>query len=154
MADISLRPVAIEDARRLLEWVNAPDSLEQREKAATMIAWPEHEKWFSQRLVDPGTHMFIVEADGEIIGQVRLQAGDGGFAVDIYIIPMARQGGHAKRALAIALSEVKERSVIARVKATNHASRRLFQAAGFHEISHEDEMVIFKYEGGREKRHA
>lgn len=142
---LSMRPAVSGDAERLFEWVNALDSLEQKEKVTEPISWPEHADWFARCLSDVGLQLFILEKDGDPVGQLRFQPTCRGLEIDIYVTPAARQSGTAKHALDIALSQNSTRPVIARVKSTNIPSRKLFLAAKFEEIQIEGDMLIFEY---------
>jgi hypothetical protein len=48
-----LRAAKPGDAWLLFNWVNAPDSLVNREKTTGSIDRNEHQSWFNRRLEDP-----------------------------------------------------------------------------------------------------
>jgi len=145
-AAIILRRATSADARLLFEWVNAADALSQKEHTTRPIEWHEHRAWLEGRLADTEVTLLIVEEKGSPIGQVRLEPRDGSHVIDVYIVPSARERGIALAAVKAALDRAPIRSAVARVKAGNEASRRLFESAGFIESGREGEIVIFRLE--------
>jgi UDP-2,4-diacetamido-2,4,6-trideoxy-beta-L-altropyranose hydrolase len=140
-----LRVAKPDDAWLLFNWVNAPDSLVNKEKTTGSIDWNEHQSWFNRRLEDPESHIYIVESHSIAVGQVRLERKDEGTEVDIYIVPAARGRKYAQLALQEALSKVAGRPAVARVRESNQASRRLFTAIGFKLTFQEDDILVFTY---------
>ena len=130
-----LRAAGAADGALLFEWVNSPDSLANKERTKRPIPRAEHERWFAKRLNDPATRIWIVEADDQPIGQVRLQCKAGVAEVDIYIATEWRGQGHARAALRDAIAHFRQnesdRPVVARVLTDNSASLALFESLGF-----------------------
>ena len=145
-ASLRLRPATIEDARLLHKWVNALDSLGQKNKTCELIPWPVHKRWCEARVDDPGCLMEIAEIEGNPAGQVRLELKTGGHHVDIYIVPEQRGRGIAHVALQDVLSRVSDRPLIAEVRRDNAASLRLFLGLGFRETGQELDLVTLKLE--------
>ncbi len=132
---VRLREAGAADGALLFEWVNRPDSLANKERTEGPIPRADHECWFAKRLSDPATRMWIVEADSQPVGQVRLQYDAGVAEVDIYIAAERRGQGHARAALRDAIRDFRrsepDTPVVARVLADNAASRALFESLGF-----------------------
>jgi len=132
---VRLREAGAADGALLFEWVNSADSLANKERTEAPIPRAEHECWFAKRLSDPATTIWIVEADGQPVGHVRLQCNAGVAEVDIYIATERRGQGHARAALRAAIRDFRRsepgRPVVARVLADNTASRALFESLGF-----------------------
>lgn len=143
-SSIAVRRATEADVQRLYDWVNAPDSLAQKEATRARISWPEHRAWLKQRLADPESFLMIVEWEGEAVGQVRLERRGDEHVVDIYITPAVRRRRLGRTALAEALAASGVTTAVARVKAANRASRRLFESAGFAVVGHEGEMTIYR----------
>ncbi len=139
-----MRRATSADARLLFDWVNAPDALSQKERTARPVEWREHCAWLDRRLADTEAMLFIVEEKGSPIGQVRLEPRDGSHVIDVYVIPSARERGIALAAVKAALDRAPIRSAVARVKAGNKASLRLFESAGFTKSGKEGEIMIFR----------
>jgi UDP-2,4-diacetamido-2,4,6-trideoxy-beta-L-altropyranose hydrolase len=144
VVSVALRQATETDARLLFDWVNAPDSLPQKEKTSSPIAWDHHCAWLRRRLRDPQTLLFIVELDRQPVGQIRLQPDDSGrHYVDIYLAEPARRQGIGRQALLDAVSRART-TVNARVKASNLASCRLFESAGFIRVGRDgDDLVVY-----------
>ncbi len=132
---VRLREAGAADGALLFEWVNSPDSLANKERTEAPVPRAEHECWFATRLTDPATTIWIVEADNQPVGQVRLQCNAGVAEVDIYIAAGRRGEGHARAALRDAIRDFRrsepDTPVVARVLADNAASRALFESLGF-----------------------
>lgn len=148
-----LREARPEDAHRLFDWLNAPDSLAGKRKTAAPISWPEHETWFRHRLDDPATRLWLIEYAGEPVGQIRLSPDDAGRrVVDIYLLPAERGRGLAQAALAEALRRAAAlwpgEPVHAEVKAQNTASHRLFCKAGFSVEAVAPTHTLYRFYGG------
>ena len=143
---LRLRPATIEDARQLLEWANAADSLAQKGRTTAPISWETHKPWFEARLADPACRIEIIEIDGVPAGQVRLEPKAGGLHVDIYVVPEQRGARVAGTALSDLLGRVRNRPVIAEVKTGNAASRRLFERLGFAEYARDAKLITYRLE--------
>lgn len=141
---LTFRRAVASDARLLFDWVNASDSLSQKERTRGPIAWNDHCAWLDARLADPATQIYLLELEGRPVGQVRLQAAGGEHVVDIYVVPAERKRGVAARAIARVLQAATLPSVVARVKAGNAASMRLFAGAGFTPEGQEGEMIVYR----------
>ena len=132
---IRLRSARAEDAQRLHEWVNSPDSLAGKHATDRPIPWEHHRQWLEERLIDSASAVWIVECEGEAVGQLRVQDKDLGLEVDIYVIPSSRRAGVARRALELGAEAARERwpgrPLVALVLPDNTASRALFLAAGY-----------------------
>lgn len=148
---MKLRPAAIADRDLLYDWVNRPDSLNSKLRTSGPIDRATHGAWLHARLSDPDTRISIVMETNEPIGQVRLQRGDCGYEVDIYIAACARGRGVGRRALQAHVEATaawrSDAPLIARVRSDNLASRRLFSAMGFHIHEQFDDHVVYRYDG-------
>ena len=76
---LSLRPATADDAERLLAWRNDP-AVRSASLQQDPIPASTHVAWLQGKLVDPACELLIVEADGAPVGQVRIEADDGGRA--------------------------------------------------------------------------
>lgn len=160
-APIALRLAEAADCRLLFEWVNRPDSLAGKLMTGGPIAWASHKTWFEKRIGSgAATRIWIVEAAGEAVGQVRLEALDGDapgapaeaaipcFDVDIYLTPAARGRGAARRALTLAGEAMaRERGCAvlrALIRCDNAASIALFEGAGFARIEARADTYVYE----------
>ena len=148
-AEPVLRRATAADSDTLFKWVNQPDSLTAKALTTKPISRYDHDKWFSARLEDPETVIQIIELNGKMAGQVRLQRDcSGAYTVDIYVDFDFRGRGIAAWSVnhaVIKLSEVRpELRVIALVRIENASSATLFQRAEFAEIERSDEFITFE----------
>jgi RimJ/RimL family protein N-acetyltransferase len=134
---VEVRLATAADAALLLSWANDADT-----RAAsfhtTPIAPEEHAAWLARSLALPTRRLFIGMVGEEPVGQVRLDAGDGGEAeVGISIAPERRGHGLGAGLLAAGIeagrrdTELAVERFVARVRTGNEASIRLFEGAGF-----------------------
>lgn len=135
MPEVTLRPAAEADARRLREWRNDPVTRRFSFTSQPVTA-DEHERWLRGKLADPGTRLWIAEVASKAVGQVRAERQPGGQAeLHIAVAPEARGLGYAPAILCAASTSVARqlgvRRVVGRVMAANAASRRAFEKAGF-----------------------
>jgi ribosomal protein S18 acetylase RimI-like enzyme len=96
------------------------------------IPYPQHEKWFSERLNDPNTLFFIAEDDaGNFAGQARFQKDCDFWIVSISVAPEFR-GKHLSSTL---LSEALRLSNVSPIRAIirrhNIPSLMIFERNGF-----------------------
>jgi RimJ/RimL family protein N-acetyltransferase len=138
-AAIDLRPARIDDAAVLFAWANDPST-----RAASMgrklIPWQAHVTWLEALLGDSERRLWIAEENGIPVGQVRVDRGsDEVGTVSIGLALEARGRGLGREVLRFglvaAVAELRIRRARAVVLATNAASRRLFEGAGFVPVS-------------------
>jgi len=145
---VRLRAATAQDGDRLREWRNDPELV-----ASTFSEHPveadEHRSWLERVLADSDERMLVAEADGEPVGQVRLQArGEGEVEVHIGLASHARGRGLGTLVLELAAERAADdaaaRSLVARVRADNERSLRAFAAAGFRERTRESSEVVLE----------
>jgi RimJ/RimL family protein N-acetyltransferase len=131
---VTLRPATALDAALLLEWRNDPDAV-RFSVTGRGVTPAEHVDWLAARLGDPDTRLWIAEEDGEAVGQVRVELGNGTGTVSIGIAPAHRGRGIGSAALQAMLLEIERDPQVRRLRAVAHAentaSRRAFERAGF-----------------------
>lgn len=119
-----------------MAWRNDPDAVRFSTTGRRVTA-EEHERWFATiQKPDSRTRLWIGEQDGVPVGQVRIDADDGGGTVSIAVGAERRGRGIGTAMLRALLDEVSRTSatdhLTAMVRADNAASLRAFRAAGFH----------------------
>jgi RimJ/RimL family protein N-acetyltransferase len=133
---IALRPATKGDVDLLFAWVNEPDSLANKLQTRHPIDYAAHTAWLDERLSDPGTSIWIIQAGDRPAGQVRFTTRGDTCEIDVYVVGELRNRGIARAALMLAIGEWtsfdgRPHTFIARVKPENLSSRGLFEAAGF-----------------------
>ncbi len=150
-SDVKLRPAVSRDAALLYSWVNEEGSLRNKLLTTGPIPWSDHLDWFAARTADPGSHIWIAEAQRAAIGQVRItfsaETPDTG-EVDIYVAPQARGAGIGATMIELAVAELQAAArpltLVARVLPENDASIRLFQKVDFLEADAGRDHKMFK----------
>ena len=130
---INLRYANKKDVAILLEWVNNFDSISTKLVNESAITLYEHSNWFSERLKDENTHIWIIEkAKKYPIGQIRFQKKISNyFDVDIYVVEEERKKGVASKTLNKAMRISESLPLRALVKKNNLRSYNFFSKNGF-----------------------
>lgn len=149
MTDLAFRPAGLGDADLLFDWVNRPDCLAGKLRTDGPIPRASHDAWFAARLGESDCRLWIVERGGVPVGQIRLQAANGAYEVDVYVVPTARRAHVAAAAVGHAVGEMATAEpgarLVARVRSGNAASRRLFESVGFALCETRDDHIVFEY---------
>jgi predicted dehydrogenase/RimJ/RimL family protein N-acetyltransferase len=132
---IVLRPASRDDGDRLRAWRNDPDT-RRHSRVSAEVTPDEHERWLSQMLSAPDIRLWIAEAAGEALGQIRVSWRPDGWAeLHVNIAPEARGRGLGTavigEAAARALATGNTSGLVAHIKDENRASLRAFTRAGF-----------------------
>jgi RimJ/RimL family protein N-acetyltransferase len=144
---LTLREATVEDAHRLWLWRNDP-SARAMFGDSRPVSWDAHSTWLNDRLADPNTLIFIVEADGRPCGYVRFHTELTGTAVvSIALARNVRGLGYGAAALVLACREAFSRRfcerIEARVKRENLASQRIFLKGGFVPAGEDAKFFIY-----------
>jgi len=133
-----LRPATPDDAQALFDWRNDPVT-RAMSVSRDPVDWQTHLDWFRSALQSPVRSILIAE-DGVRLGTIRLDK-DIRTEVSITLAPAAR--GHGLAAQILRLATDGRGPFVARIRPDNAASRRAFEAAGFHYTHHDDGMDWF-----------
>jgi RimJ/RimL family protein N-acetyltransferase len=134
-AAITLRRARSEDAERLLQWRNDPETRRWYLQRAR-VPRRDHEGWLSLKLNDRGCRIYIVEERGVPVGQLRIErVGPSAAEVSLSVDAAARGRGIGstmlKRAAAAARRELRVAKLLAHVRPENVPSAVAFLKAGF-----------------------
>lgn len=88
--EVRLRPARDEDAVVYYNWTNTSE-IHKGVVNVQATSWTTHQSWFANKLYDPACHMFILEASGLSVGQVRFDKVEDGARLD-YSLDMIMQG--------------------------------------------------------------
>ncbi|MDX2414693.1 MAG: GNAT family protein [Bacteroidales bacterium] len=99
------------------------------------ITYKDHVSWYSSKISDINTFMYIFEINKQFIGQVRIEKKDS-LTIGISIDKEFRGQGYGTRIIHLALDrfykESKDQSsVFAYIRSNNTASVKVFELAGF-----------------------
>ncbi len=137
---VGARRAVPEDASQLFEWRSDPE-VRAASRTTGSFSWSSHLTWFRDTLASPRRLLTIIENDGRPAAVVRfdlLPEREACWEVSITVSPAFRGTGMGGRALRAAETLLRrehpetEITLVAEMLTTNHASRRLFSAAGYH----------------------
>lgn len=132
---IFLREALQSDIELLYEWANDP-IVRQNSFQTEEIPYDTHRKWFERMMENKNIVQYILMDGEEPVGQIRLMI-DGDVAeIGYSISSLYRQKGYGRLILQSILEEVKHKypeikKLIAKVKPTNIASKKLFESEGY-----------------------
>jgi UDP-2,4-diacetamido-2,4,6-trideoxy-beta-L-altropyranose hydrolase len=144
---LCLRRTRKEDILTYFEWANDP-SVRQQAIRPEPIPWEQHEHWFQGKLEDADTEMFVLEAGGLPVGQIRFDWVGKKGRISYSLDPLVRGRGWGRELVRRALRTIDRntRILVAEVKTGNHPSRAVFEKLGFQRQRRpqEDELVIYR----------
>lgn len=132
---LNLRPARQEDCRLLFEWATDP-AVRTMSFHPETISWEEHCSWFSDRLEDDATVIYIGENSlGQPVGLVRFHLKGRCALLSINVASQFRGLGWGKELIYFStrslVRETQVESIEALVKPANENSIRLFETSGF-----------------------
>lgn len=149
---LRFRKATPSDMMQVFEWSNDPLS-RANSYFSEPIPLETHEKWFSARLMDPKSFIFIAEVDHKPAGMVRYSLDQNNAVVGILIGEEYRGQGLASDFLIeTAKLYFKENHlpVFAYIKVQNTASVKSFEKAGYKKLREEEvhgvESVVYQLE--------
>ena len=131
----SLRPATATDVLLYFEWANDPD-VRKMSFDGNSIPIGDHRIWFARKLESPHVLMLVLEAPAPV-GQIRFDVANDVALIGFSLARHARGRGLGSYLLRQGGQHLHARFPDVRtarglVKADNIASRRAFEAAGFH----------------------
>lgn len=134
---IRMRGATAADSDRLWRWRNDPDTRRGSFSDAE-VSRADHERWLADTLGRGDRRLYIAVAGDADVGTGRLDIDGGDAVVGVTVAPEWRGRGVGTallRALADeAFADPAVTRLVARVKASNPASRAAFERAGFHVV--------------------
>jgi spore coat polysaccharide biosynthesis protein SpsF len=133
-AELWLRPAIDTDCDFVLDLRN-DDVAVRFSVTGTTVDRAGHREWFTRRLTDPATRIWIAVVDDQRVGQARVDVVAGVGTVSIAVAPDHRGKGHATAmllALQAALrADLQVKVLRAEIHRENESSVRAFAKAGF-----------------------
>jgi spore coat polysaccharide biosynthesis predicted glycosyltransferase SpsG/RimJ/RimL family protein N-acetyltransferase len=136
----TVRRATAADAERYFAWANDP-AVRRNAIQTEPIAWETHLAWFTRRLTDADSYLYLVLApDGEPVGQVRIEFADATQTgtIDYSVAAAYRGRSLGQLVLRRALQRLRHErpalaggAVLGQVKASNPASARVFEQLRF-----------------------
>jgi len=134
-----MRSATESDRELLFGWANDPEVRRSAIKQDPIL-WSDHVAWFTNRIHNPKTFMYILEADGLAVGQVRLEftveleLGGRVAVLDYSLDEVVRGRGWAGPMICSAVQALRKHMntpVVADVRTGNVASLRTLTQIGF-----------------------
>lgn len=140
ISPLHIRPASLDDAELLWTWANDPE-VRRHSFHREPISMAAHLQWYRAKLASPATRIWIVEENGTPVAQIRYDRTDASSAEIDYSVASAYRGrGLGTEAVcrtwALACCELKLAQVEGLVFASNPASARVFEKAGFEPAVH------------------
>lgn len=142
MSSLILRPAVASDLRTLFNWKN---EITTRKSAFNTkpISLEEHTKWFNSALNDPDVEIYILEDNGILLGQVRINKEKSVGLIDYSIDKKYRGKGFGKKIISLLEQKTKIVSAFkAQVKKQNIASQKIFEKLGY---NRNDKKTFIEY---------
>lgn len=130
-SEITLREIKKTDLRMIYEWRVHP-AIRSQMFTESVFSYEEHLKFWGQRI---GNGMcFMIVADKQEVGMVKLEKRDGCFEVDIFVGPKHHGKGFGSRAIGLIKDRARGmgiKKLYSRVKEGNVISNHIFEKNGF-----------------------
>ena len=139
---LMLRPATSDDARRLFDWRNDPET-RANSIDTEPVRWNSHIAWFNSSLTAPRRQILIAEIDGVPVGTLRIDDTETGREMSWTVAPEARNQGNAAKIVKMGL-KLGGPHAIAKIKPDNAKSRRVADQCGFVFDRMEDGLMVMK----------
>jgi len=142
--NFKFRKASSKDSKDLFDWRNN-ERARENSLNTDLISWSDHVNWFSDRIKDPNTTIFMIYADDIKIGSIRFEEKESIYRVSVVLAPEHTGKGLGAEIIRYGTELFLMRKkvlkpVIAEVKENNIASLKAFKRAGFKQ-SH----IVFEY---------
>jgi UDP-2,4-diacetamido-2,4,6-trideoxy-beta-L-altropyranose hydrolase len=131
-----LRPAREEDVIFYYNWANER-AVRSSAVHTEPILWESHRKWFAHKMRDEESRLFVMEAKGLPVGQIRFDAAAGEARISYSLDPIVRGRGWGKRLVELGVDAFRRRPAArpvclhADVRIGNDASSAVFLRTGF-----------------------
>jgi len=127
---VRMRRATEDDVMLYFEWANDP-AVRQNAIHTAQIAFEDHRKWFTNKLHDPNSKLFVFYNDQDNLGQLRLDK-EGEFWIISYTVDERFRGqGWGKIIVQQIVRNFPQLSMKALVKEGNIPSIKIFEKCGF-----------------------
>lgn len=147
ISKIQLRVACQEDVITYFNWANDP---EVRENAiqSDIIPWGTHQEWFTRKLSDSNSHLFVLVANGLPVGQIRFDKEDNAARIDYSLDKLVRGRGWGVKLVSLGvdiLQKIEPMRLLAEVKINNQASKSVFSRLGFTLAETKSDYIVFHH---------
>ena len=134
-SDFVVRLARSDDCVEFFNWANDPVVREQSLTTST-IQWEDHKKWFTEKISSASCEMYVMEASGLPVGQVRFEKSGDVAEINYSLDKIVRNRRLASILLEMAIEKYRKRDAVllkAAVRSENKRSRSVFFKLGFSE---------------------
>ena len=107
VGEIRLRPAEEEDIVLYYDWAGEHGARREG-RHRDLLLWEQHKRWFQEKLDDPCSRLFVVEANGLPLGQIRFDRDQEEVRVDYSLDPLAHGRGWAAHLVALGARRLNE----------------------------------------------
>lgn len=152
MSKLNIRSATENDSSDLLEWRNDPLATQMSQNTHSVLQ-ADHEAWFRKTLNTQSIELLICESESSLneilkIGMVRFdETADNVYKVSINLNPIHRGKGLAKKCLESSINDLNKKDkknirLVAEIKASNEASKKIFCDVGFKYVKNIDNNFL------------
>jgi UDP-2,4-diacetamido-2,4,6-trideoxy-beta-L-altropyranose hydrolase len=141
---LAVRLAKPDDCVEFFNWANDPAVREQSLSTST-IQWLDHKKWFFEKIGSSATEMYVMEADGLPVGQVRFEKSAAVAEINYSLDKIVRNRRWASVMLEMTMKMFGQKcssTIRARVKSSNVKSSAVFKQLGFSEAPSQDPSLL------------
>ena len=141
----SLQKAKQEDAKLLFKWANEPE-VRKNALNTDLIEWENHFNWFTNKLSNSKSKIFIFENENTKIGQIRIDKVD----KDRWVIDYSIDKDHRGKGYGFLMTNALLRSYnnfkfLAIVRSENIPSQKVFEKLNFIRKFHQEDGIIKYY---------
>jgi UDP-2,4-diacetamido-2,4,6-trideoxy-beta-L-altropyranose hydrolase len=141
---LKVRLATKHDCIDYFNWANDSQVRENSLDSAD-IEWTGHQKWFTEKINSQSTEMYVLEASGLPVGQIRFELVDETAEISYSLDELVRGRGWAATAVEVAIKDFRIQNshlLKAQVKKANVRSRFVFRTLGFVETSIDTSEIL------------
>lgn len=131
--ELKIRKAEMHDAEYLFNLANDPVT-RKNSFSSELIEWESHINWLEQKLNNEKSSIYIITNDGRNIGTVKFKNNDDEVVIGVTVDPNYRGLGLGALIIEKGCHEywsTQDENIIAYIKTTNKASKRIFEKANF-----------------------
>ena len=144
---IRLRTACQYDEETYFNWANDSD-VRKNAIQTEKIDWAVHKKWFAKKLNDSNSHLYVLEAKGLPVGQIRFDKEINGTRIDYSLDALVRGRGWGARLVSLGMDtmqKIETIKILAEVKTSNKSSQSVFLRLGFTSTESKSGNLIFEH---------
>lgn len=135
MSNLYLRNAVMSDMDLYFEWANDP-AVRSNSFNTDPIPYDTHVKWFNKVLNSGDVFLYVLMENDVAVGQIRISISDSVAEISYSISSDFRGKGYGHKIVSLLIEKIRDdmpdiKTVCARVKTGNEASRKVFDNEGF-----------------------